>query len=690
MNDPESAQASQDSNNSTTMHHTSYEPACDECRVRKVKCNKEYPKCSNCQKSNLSCGFSNKGKRVNHTKRLINDVELLGNRLGKIEDVLSRCLSVMENSSSMQAHQKSTPSWNDRQESSPMELPDDAMQDSEHFDDDSLVKLQSDRYYLFVGEHGYERFYGLSSMFTLYAEAQNACGQLMASLPDYSRDEALQSSTSALRCRLEEATKLFEMMAQESPSVLEPNPGDLAPSIPPRALMEVFLDTYVSDLCPLLPIFDPRSILSAMEEQYSADTELPDLAWVTSFNHILLQTLAAKLGASRKSGLVRGGSLEDGLVSNLLLNAERCYNNFEKLLRPRVANIQALLSLALIALKYFRFTMFETLFAQACQLSKSIGLHHAISRHGTTSGHLEIERQNLFWSLFIVDKHASLIAGKPCLLPSYDCSVPLPTDEDHFTARVRLAHIHEELYRNLYSAEVRRIGRESINRRGEKIGRRLRSWAVQHEHVLSPPGPGPISPPNKYCAMELRYALSTCWVLIQRRMITAQSRKSRLGHARDSLTLFKGLCASYQHGDGISGFTVFENQISESLRSLKEGSRAQSQSAAVSPRPTTASTDQGPGGDLFGMDAMGSFPASSGARDQFWDVYSFPLGDSLDSGKINTSHEAQADNRDLMDTNGLFLMSEDTTSHILPTDAVDFDSFLSGLSSGNHEFGRTI
>lgn len=223
--------------------------------------------------------------------------------------------------------------------------------------------------------------------------------------------------------------------------------------------------------------------------------------------------------------------------------------------------------------------MFETLFAQACQLSKSIGLHHAVSRHGTASRYLETERQNLFWSLFIVDvsypgdlfdgswlfltltslqKHASLIAGKPCLLPSYDCSVPLPTDEDHFTARVRLAHIHEELYRNLYSAEVRRIGRESINRRGEKIGRRLRSWAVQHEHVLAPTGPGPISSPKKYCAMELRYALSTCWVLIQRRIVTAQSRITRLEHARASLTLFEELCASYQHGDGISGFAVFE------------------------------------------------------------------------------------------------------------------------------------
>lgn len=245
----------------------------------------------------------------------------------------------------MQAHSTSTGYRNDRHESGHMDLSDDLMHDSDHSDEESAVKLQSNRYYVFVGEHGYERFYGLSSMFTLYAEAQTACGQLMTSLSTYHGDEALQSSVSALRGRLEEASELFQMMAQESPSVLEPNPVDLAPSIPPRALMEVFLDTYVSDLCPLLPIFDPRSVQVAIEEQYAPDMETPDLAWITSFNHILLQTLAAKLGASRKSGLMRGGSLEDGLLSNLLLNAERCYNNFEKLLRPRVANVQALLSL---------------------------------------------------------------------------------------------------------------------------------------------------------------------------------------------------------------------------------------------------------------------------------------------------------------------------------------------------------
>lgn len=225
-----------------------------------------------------------------------------------------------------------------------MDLSEDFVMNPEHFDgssDDS----QSNRYHLFVGEHGYERFYGPSSMFSLYAEAQTACSRLMSSLSAYDGDQSLQPPVSVVTGRLQDATDLFQTMSNESPSVVEPDPGDFVPSIPPRVLMEVFLETYLTDLSPLLPIFDHRSILAAMQEQYASDTESPDLAWITSFNHILLQTLAAKLNASRKSGLLGCGTLENGLISNLLQNAKRCCNNFEKLLKPRVANVQALLSL---------------------------------------------------------------------------------------------------------------------------------------------------------------------------------------------------------------------------------------------------------------------------------------------------------------------------------------------------------
>jgi hypothetical protein len=51
----------------------------------------------------------------------------------------------------------------------------------------------------------------------------------------------------------------------------------------------------------------------------------------------------------------------------------------------------------LIALKYFSLATFETAFAQACQLAKSIGLHQS----GSDSENAE--QVDLWWSLFIID-----------------------------------------------------------------------------------------------------------------------------------------------------------------------------------------------------------------------------------------------------------------------------------------------
>ncbi|KAL5357219.1 hypothetical protein BJX96DRAFT_172336 [Aspergillus floccosus] len=311
-----------------------------------------------------------------------------------MEHTLSRYLSAIETSS----RSGDTASGDSGLPTLDMDLDNDWLQEPAPFADGG--------YYRFVGEHGYERFYGFSSMFSLYAETQSACRHLASSLSTYEADtsqptgdslERMNACLSTLRLRLTEADALFERLSQDSTMLQDPDHIDNPPSLPPRALLEVFADTYFTEISPLLPIFDRTSVMAAMEKQYESDIDPPDPAWITSFNYILLQTLSSKLSASKKSGLITRSTIEDSLITNLLTNARRCYYCFEKLLQPRLANVQALLSLALTALKYFRFPMFESVFAQACQLSKAIGLHQR------TDGPNERERQDLFWSLFIVD-----------------------------------------------------------------------------------------------------------------------------------------------------------------------------------------------------------------------------------------------------------------------------------------------
>jgi hypothetical protein len=71
----------------------------------------------------------------------------------------------------------------------------------------------------------------------------------------------------------------------------------------------------------------------------------PDPAWVISFSNILLQTQDAKYSAATKGGSFSHNVLEEELIKSLVLNCRRGYNNFERLLRPQLANVQALLSM---------------------------------------------------------------------------------------------------------------------------------------------------------------------------------------------------------------------------------------------------------------------------------------------------------------------------------------------------------
>ncbi|BCR98940.1 fungal specific transcription factor domain-containing protein [Aspergillus luchuensis] len=358
------------------------------------------------------------------------------------------------------------------------------------------------------------------------------------------------SPGSVLQAQLASACALFQKLATDKPPLLDFLQYDDQPScLPPRAFLEAFIDTYFTELSSLLPIYDRQSVQTAMRTQYEI-LDVPDPAWIVSLNSILLQTLEGKSTAAKKTGMI---PLEAGLITHLLQNIRRCFNNLQRLLEPRMANVQALLNLALVALRYFHFTLFETVFTQACELAKSMGLHRSMGKPCA-------EGRNLFWSLFIIDKHTSLITGTPCLLPSYDVGIPLPTSSgillsDQSDARISLARIHERISRSLY-AGIPCVSRKCLRRRAYKLVRRLNDWTTQHSHILYPPASTTTTAQQ---AIELRYALCICHVLVQRCIPASESRQIRLEHARTGLQLLQELCEGYHPGDSISGFAIFES-----------------------------------------------------------------------------------------------------------------------------------
>lgn len=72
-------------------------PACDLCRDKKIRCDREKPICHNCFAVNASCAYSERPKRRdNEASRIARQFEEVNDRLGRIEDVMERLVDALE------------------------------------------------------------------------------------------------------------------------------------------------------------------------------------------------------------------------------------------------------------------------------------------------------------------------------------------------------------------------------------------------------------------------------------------------------------------------------------------------------------------------------------------------------------------------------------------------------------------
>jgi hypothetical protein len=118
-----------------------------------------------------------------------------------------------------------------------------------------------------------------------------------------------------------------------------------------------------------------------------------------------------------------------------------------------------------------------------------MGLHRR-GRHTNNDSSLA-ERQNLFWSLFVIDKNLSLLTGKSARLPWYDCDVQLPQPgpsdlpQSYFVSRAKLAIIQEQVYSSLYSADAMRQTELAREQAIMRLSDKLQQWLHDHDRILS-------------------------------------------------------------------------------------------------------------------------------------------------------------------------------------------------------------
>jgi Fungal Zn(2)-Cys(6) binuclear cluster domain. len=324
--------------------------ACTRCRERKIRCGRERPQCSNCDREDgVTCVYQNPVKRVNHLKLLwalspsattyrsylltslrCDSVEILQERLQTIESHLGR-LSNGLNSGLTSEVAFLTPSssrgsnsigdrateGNDRDESDNGD--DDLALDSlRSLPDMDMPDLQISRNHSDM----VDRYHGRSSLFVL-------CSRF--------RIQALATSSINVSGTLRDILQNICDIAGSTEPFPPFSDNPLIKLLPQKQAVTA-VGHFIQHVDCTTDIFVPQSLMGNLERVYSQPQQPGDEAWAVCFNVITLLVLGMEISTQAPTALV-------GDFARSLLPSRAALVSSRLLTTPRLINVQTLILL---------------------------------------------------------------------------------------------------------------------------------------------------------------------------------------------------------------------------------------------------------------------------------------------------------------------------------------------------------
>uniref|UniRef100_A0A8H7K4E6 Zn(2)-C6 fungal-type domain-containing protein n=1 Tax=Bionectria ochroleuca TaxID=29856 RepID=A0A8H7K4E6_BIOOC len=432
---------------------------CDQCRQRKVRCDRQQPTCSNCSKTGVECSSSNSTKRVNQTKELRGDLSAVLTQINHLDQSLGALTSLTRQIAADVAKPKST-----QPETSPYfdsvrtnhpdgQTPDGQSQDIKH----PLETVEFDR----GGEYLYSYPAPVVLMKCLLHQAtaslltdnEHRANRYFANEGLCNYFDTLQDKKA--RDALQQKLDAFPF---KSPCVDFSLAKDREPiTSPPRFIANASVDGYLRVFNTKVPIFDENDLRCAINTHYSTESATQNnLAWPLITNAIVLLQLGLELRvahASQNNSLI----MQDAILFPFLENCDRAMRNLASFTVPTIVNVEALIILTLVSREFFSNATAERVCQAACQVGRALGLHRSKARRRSGSATRptedEKERERLFWVLYTLDKQRVFMTGQPCDLYSFDSDHDLqgPSLED---ASNHMMTLWEEIHINLYSSKA--------------------------------------------------------------------------------------------------------------------------------------------------------------------------------------------------------------------------------------------
>ncbi|KAI0011633.1 hypothetical protein F4779DRAFT_192694 [Xylariaceae sp. FL0662B] len=538
--------------------------ACDQCRLRKVRCDRRQPECSNCRKAGVECNSSSTLKRVNHTKQLREDFSAVLKHLNDVDQTLGTLTELTRQIAARPcAHairpQSACPSSHDAiplPVAGPFDFLQPSAQDGGPVSTDPLA-VNEPLFETVQFDQGGQRLYGYPAPLVLIKSLlHQAIGPLLESnkqggSPDLGETyiaHALQdpAARTTLQRKLDEFP--FNSRCQESIAAGDTNPV----TTPPRLMVNLFVDGYLRNINTRTPIFDDDALHRAIDAHYSDEQPQESRAWALIVNNIVLLELGLEIQAARASHSNSRG-MNDDILPSFLRNCDRAIRDLDAFMVPSLVNVQALMTLTLAAREFYNNPTAERVCHAACQVGRAMGLHRSKVRRqndrSSGSQEFEKERERLFRVLYTMDKQRVFMTGQPCDLHMFDSDHQVSADRDHEQADRptkdafdHLMTVWEEIYLNLFTSRAASAGAETRARQMRLVTSSMERFSQKHGGLIPPSSTNGIADIDPL-QIELVYGYRVSQVLILRcERGNEQSQDKMRELARSSLRLILEVC----------------------------------------------------------------------------------------------------------------------------------------------------
>ncbi|KAI0523888.1 hypothetical protein F5B22DRAFT_422081 [Xylaria bambusicola] len=535
--------------------------ACGQCRLRKVRCDRLQPKCSQCRKGDLECHTSNIAKRINHVKSLRNDFSNVMSRLNDVAHALDTLTEItLQGTSKPYSNTVNTfPPPNYHSHENPGTLPPVASGFVHHLRFSSQDRGPVRAFYKPLIEtvkldHGGERLYSYPAPIVLIMTVFRQAEEALAYSEQPNDDQWSENPHQGRKIHDPVVKATLQRKLQEFPfgsSYREFGiSSDMKPlTTPPRLMANLFVDGYLRNINTRTPIFDDGNLHQIITSYYSDETLQCSEAYSLIINNFILLELGLEIKASRG---FRSAShlLHDDILPSFLKNCNRAITRLDDFKTPTIISLQALMTLTLVAEEFYSNITAERVCQAACQLGRIMGIHlsnddHQDTRIGTTD-----VRGRLFRILYAMDKVRVSMTGQPCDLYLFDSDHYFGPESKHsgeeFSISDAFDHlmtIWEDIYLNLYTPRTARFDSDKRLAQMRLLTSSIDRFAQTHARLLVPSIPddtidqGPLR-------IELLYGYQVSQILILRcGQQDEPNLSTMLNLCRSSLKLINRVCA---------------------------------------------------------------------------------------------------------------------------------------------------